>query len=108
MKITLSPIASLNQDTPPLVSGETITYLGKQYDLTQLPDGASVKAESPFIGNINRVNGEIQLTLEYQYNMEQAEDHQSLNWDDYTFIVTNGQCPCPIKFKPVQAVENDN
>lgn len=102
MKIILSPIACFSQDTPPIVNGEILIYRGVEYDLSQLPDGATVEAELPFNGNITRQNGEVSLTLEYRYHMENAESHQSHNWDDYTFVVSNGQCPCPIKFKPVQ------
>lgn len=108
MKIILSPIACFSQDTPPIVNGELLTYRGVDYDLTQLQEGATVEAELPFIGNISRVNGQVQLKLQYCYHMEKAEDHQPHNWDDYTFVVSNGKCPCPIKFKPVQEVENDN
>lgn len=107
MKIILSPIASFQQDTPPSVSGELIIYRGESYDLSQLLEGATVEAESPFIGQITRANGEIHLKLEYRYNMTLAEDHQSHNWDDYTFNVTNGQCPDPIVYKPV-AQEPEN
>lgn len=107
MKIILSPIATFHQDIPPSVDGEAITYRGETYDLAQLPDGAEVEAELPFIGKIKRENGQIELTLQYQYNMELAENNQSVDWADYTFIVTDGQCPCPIKYKPVvQEPEN--
>ena len=109
MKITLSPIAAFHQDTPPTVTGETITYRGEAYNLSQLPDGAEVETDSPFIGKIKRVNGQIELTLQYKYNMELAEDNQSTNWADYTFIVTDGQCPDPIVYKPIKKEnENDN
>ena len=101
MKITLSPNAAFQQDTPPTVNGETINYRGESYDLTHLPEGSEVEAELPFIGKIKRENGQIDLTLQYQYNMELAENNQSVDWADYTFIVTDGQCPCPIKYKPV-------
>lgn len=100
MKITLSPIAAFTDDTPPTVNDEVLTYRGETYDLTQLPDGAEVEAELPFIGSIKRVNGEVELTLQYYYNMETAEDNQSTDWDDYTFVVVNGECPCPIVRKP--------
>lgn len=101
MKIILSPIAAFQQDVPPTVSGEKLTYRGQTHDLGQLPDGAVVQAVSPFIGQIARVNGQIQLKLEYCYHMEKAEDHQSLYWEDYTFNVAEGQCPDPIRYKPV-------
>ena len=100
MKIILSPVAAFTDDTPPIVIGDTITYRGEQYDLSQLPDGAEVEAESPFIGKIKRVSGQIELTLQYQYDMTTAEDNQSHDWADYTFVVTDGQCPCPIVRKP--------
>jgi len=59
MKIILSPAAAFADDTPPIVSGDTITYRSEQYDLSQLPDGAEVDAELPFIGKIKRVNGQV-------------------------------------------------
>ena len=118
MKIILSPTAAFTDDTPPTVNGDVLTYRGEQYDLSQLPDGAEVEAELPFVGNITRIDGEVNLTLQYQYNMETAEDNQPADWDAYTFVVTEGQCPCPILRKPepevveevetVEEVENDN
>ncbi|MCB5226191.1 hypothetical protein JAO78_005115 [Alishewanella sp. 16-MA] len=100
MKIILSPVAATSDDTPPTVNEQTLIYRGQSYDLTQLPDGAEVTAELPFIGNIKRVNGEAELTLQYQYNTATAQSNQSTDWADYTFIVTSGQCPCPIARKP--------
>lgn len=105
MKIILSPIASVIDDTPPTVTGETITYRGQTYDLAPLPDGAEVTAETPFIGSINRINGEVQLTVQYQYSMQTAEPNQSTNINDYTFTITSGQCPCPIIRRPAQQPE---
>lgn len=104
MKIILSAAAALPNEQPdgsPLISGETITYRGQSYDLTQLNEGSIVKADSPFEGSITRINGQIQLKLQYKYNSSLAEPNQSTNWEDYTFIVTEGQCPDPIKYKPV-------
>ena len=117
MKIILSPTAAFTDDTPPTVNGETLTYRGKSYDLTQLPDGGEVEAEMPFIGKIKRINGQVELTLQYQYNMATAEDNQSTDWADYTFVVVSGECPCPILRKPksepivlpeAKEVQNDN
>jgi hypothetical protein len=105
MLVTLSPSAAFTDDTPPTVSGSTLSYRGESYDLSQLPDGAEVEAESPFIGKIKRVAGQIELTLQYQYDMTTAEDNQPTDWDVYTFTVTDGQCPCPIIRKEVV---NDN
>ncbi|MAD75173.1 MAG: hypothetical protein CML20_10345 [Rheinheimera sp.] len=102
MKIILSPTASALADQLPFVTGDTVTYRGETYDLAPLPDGATVEADSPFIGVISRINGELQFKLEYQYNSALAEPIQSANWDSYTFTVIDGQCPDPIVYKPVE------
>lgn len=110
MIIKLSAKAALpteNPDTLPTVSGETLTYRGKSYNLSGLPDGATVEADEPFCGTISRVGGAIHLTLQYKYDMTTAEDSQSTDWADYTFTVTDGQCPDPITYKPVEVSEND-
>lgn len=104
MKIILSPSATFRDDQPPVVSGEALFYRGAYYDFSQLSDGSEIKAELPFIGKISRVNGRVELTLEYQYNTETAEDNLSADWSDYTFVVTSGECPCPIVRKPVQKI----
>lgn len=98
MRITLSPIAALESDTPPVVDGDTLTYRGEVHDLSGLPDNKEVEADLPFVGPIKRVDGVIHLTLQYRYHIEQAEDYQSTDWADYTFDV-DGECPDPIKRK---------
>ncbi|WP_347786283.1 hypothetical protein [Rheinheimera fenheensis] len=103
MKIILSPIITSNEaDTPPSVSGNVLIYRGQQYDLSQLPDGGEVEADEPFIGLVKRVNGQVKLVLAYRYNTNTAEPYQSTDWADYTFVVESGQCPDPIRYKPMQ------
>lgn len=98
MKITLSPIVSNQEDTPPSINGEVLTYRGQNYDLSQLPNGGEVEAETPFVGKIKRdENGVIELTLQYRYSTDTAEPIQSTDINDYCFDVNNGECPCPIK-----------
>ena len=107
MRIKLSPQSALTDDTPPSVSGQIISYRGEDYDLSQLPDGAEVEAELPFIGKIRRANGQIELTLQYQYDMTTAEENQPTDWADYTFDVVDGECPCPI-IRKLEETEYDN
>lgn len=109
MKITLHAVGSiplLTPDTPPTVSGETLTYRGESYDLSQLPDGATVEASEPFTGTISRIGGVIHVGLQYIYDSQLAEDNQSTDIADYIFAVTDGQCPDPIRYKP-QEPAND-
>lgn len=118
MKIILSPIAVNETDSLPSVKNDVLSYRGESYDLSQLPDGASVEAELPFIGNITRKNNQVELTLQYKYSSKLAEPIQAMDWESYTFIVTDGTCPDPIKWKPepeevappsqVKETENDN
>ena len=107
MKITLSPIVSNQDDTPPSVNGEVLTYRGQDYDLSQLPNGGEVEAETPFVGKIKRDDsGMVSLTLQYQYSTETAEPMQSTDINDYIFDVESGECPCPIKRKPEPVLED--
>ena len=93
-------------DTPPTVNGEVLTYRGESYDLSQLPNGAEVEAETPFTDKIKRsVDGELSVSLQYFYTTQTAEAHQSTNINDYIFDVIDGECPCPIKRKPVEVSE---
>lgn len=101
MKITLSSIASTTQDTPPQVIGDVLIYRSEQYNLFDLPDGAEVEADEPFVGKIKRVNGQIELTLQYHYNSQLAEPYQSTDINDYIFVVEDGYCTDPITYKEV-------
>ena len=67
MIIELSPIAS-NKTSEIIVSAEAITYNGEYYDLGTIPDGGEVQGEAPAIGKIKRVNGVINITLQYEYD----------------------------------------
>jgi hypothetical protein len=99
-KLILSPIACPTDDTPPTVMADIITYRGTSYDLSPLPEGSEIEVGSPFVGAVTRKDGVIYATLEYRYNWDTSEDFQSTDWNDYTFTVVSGACPCPIKRKP--------
>lgn len=75
MKIKLSPIAG-NSTTTIEVQGDTLIYNGVSYDLSTIPEGGEVEAEATAIGTIKRVNGEIEITLEYFY------DSQNCTYED--------------------------
>ncbi len=109
MKIKLSVIESgVNQidDTPPTVNDEILTYRGEDYDLSQLTNGAEVEADPPFADKIKRsIDGELSISLQYFYTTQTAEQHQSMDIDDYIFDVVDGECPCPVKRKPVEVKE---
>ena len=100
MKLILSPIACPTDDAPPTSTGEVITYRGTSYDFSPLPEGGEIEVGSPFVGAVTRKDGVIHATLEYRYNWDTSEDFQSTDWSDYTFDVSSGVCPCPIKRKP--------
>jgi hypothetical protein len=97
MKINLSPICS-TKTTLISVSGETLTVDGFDFDLSAIPDGGQVEASLPAMNLIKRVDGVIEITIEYHYNGELAEEMQSMDKADYIFNVTNGEVPSPIKW----------
>jgi hypothetical protein len=96
MKIILSPI-SANRTTQVSVSGLVVTIDGTPIDLSVIPVGgvAEPDADSPFVGNVTRD----EVTVKYHYDSAKAEPDQSSNWADYTFEITEGEVPSPIKWK---------
>ena len=98
MKIILSPIAS-NKTSTVSVDGLKLTIDGQEIDLSVIPEGGYAEPDdgSPFIGNVTRD----EVTVRYHYESIKAVPDQSKDWADYTFEVTNGEVPCPIKWKPV-------
>lgn len=96
MRIILSPIAS-NKTTAVSVNGLIVTVDGTDYDLSAIPEGGQAEAgeNSPFIGTVARDS----VTIRYEYNSQLAEPDQSTDWADYTFDVTAGAVPCPIKWR---------
>jgi len=99
MKIILSPIAS-NKTTTVSLNGLEMTIDGTVIDLSVIPvDGyAEAEDDSQFLGKVSRD----EVVIKYHYDSSKAENHQSMNWDDYTFNVTDGEVPCPIVWR------NDN
>ena len=96
MKITLSPIAS-NHTTTGSVDGLKLSYAGTPIDLSVIPEGgvAEPVEDSPFVGNVTRD----EVTIQYHYESIKAEPDQSTDWSDYTFEITDGPVPCPIKWR---------
>ena len=99
MKITLSPIAG-NETTKILVLDDALVYNGELFDFSLITNGTQVDAELPAKGKIKRLNGEIQIKLQYNYQAEFAMQNQSKDVNDYIFTVENGACPCPIIWQP--------
>jgi hypothetical protein len=102
VKLILSPIAS-TYTTTVSVDELTLTIDGAPIDLSVIPVGgyAEPDDDSPFVGNVTRDVA----TIKYHYERSKAEPNQSKDWDDYTFDVTKGDVPCPIKWLPVDDAE---
>lgn len=107
-RITLSPQSTMNlgkRNTSIVVQGKTIIYDGVEYDFGSLPNNSEVQAEEPAIGTIKNVEGVIHVTLHYKYDCAEAELVQSSNIDDYTFEVSSGEVPCPIRWRQAPEFE---
>lgn len=95
MKFILSPVAS-NKTTTVSINGFVITVDGLDYDLSAIPVGGQAEDPgSPFIGVITRDGCKIR----YEYDSALAIPHQSKEWADYTFDVTEGEVHCPIQWR---------
>lgn len=76
MKITLSP---QRRDGILTVAkqGDTLTINGTAYDFSQLPDGGTLPADAVdceyIIGPVDRVNGELELTLLLPHGAKASE-----------------------------------
>lgn len=101
--LTLFPRANIQNidDVPPIVNGRILTFRGIDYDFSAVAEGDVIEKGLPFISPVSVANGAIICTLEYLFSTATAEPQQSANWDDYKFDLASGQCPCPIKRKPV-------
>ena len=83
MKIKLSPIAA-NAKTRIEVQDDTLIYNGVSYDLSAIPEGGEVEAEAPAVGKITRVNGVINITIQYFYNSQNCKYEERFpNTDGY-------------------------
>ena len=96
MKIILSPIAS-SYTTTVSVDGLKLTIDDQEIDLSVIPEGGYAEPDenSPFIGNVTRE----EVTVCYHYESMKAVPNQSPNISDYTFEITEGEVPCPIKWR---------
>jgi len=76
MKISLSPQRRDDVLTA-TKQGDVLTINGTEYDFSQLPDGGTLPAdavESEYvIGSVNRVNGELELTLLLPHGADASE-----------------------------------
>lgn len=75
MKISLSPIAS-SKRTIIEVQGDTLIYDGVSYDFSVIPNGAEIQAKLPAMGIIKRVNGVIELTVQYFYDSQDCTESE--------------------------------
>jgi hypothetical protein len=103
MIVTLSPIAA-NKTTTVSISGLTLTIDGVDHDLSVIPVGGQADGEAPFVGVVTRD----ECTVQYFYDSSKAEPNQSTDWNDYTFDIDSGEVPCPIIWKPVMEVSNND
>ncbi len=81
MIINLSPIAGQIKTTIE-VQGDTLIYNGVSYDMSTIPNGAEVEAEEPAIGTIKRVNGVIEITLQYFYDSKNCSYEERFPSED--------------------------
>lgn len=92
-------------ETTASVSGDVITVNDVPYDLTAVPNGgyAEPEGDHPFKGRIERIGGELHLTLGWHYHSATAEPIQPAAAP--VFSVIDGAMPDPITRKPAPQPE---
>lgn len=107
MQITCNCVAGLpgQPETTASVSGDTITVDGVAYNLSAVPEGgfAEPEGEHPFAGQIERIGGELHLSLVWFYDTATAEPIQPAAAP--VFSVIDGAMPDPITRKPAPQPE---
>ncbi|UWQ76839.1 hypothetical protein [Leisingera sp. M658] len=104
MKVTCICVAGPpgQSETSASVSGDVITVDGVPYDLSAVPDGGFAEPEGenhPFIGRIERINGELHVQLRWFFFEATAEPDQPVV--PPTLTVASGPVPDPIVRKPM-------
>ncbi|QBR34877.1 hypothetical protein ETW23_00500 [Leisingera sp. NJS201] len=104
MKVTCICVAGPpgQSETSANVSGDVITVGGVSFDLSDVPDGGFAEPEGeshPFIGRIERINGELHVQLRWFFFEATAEPHQPAV--PPAFMVIIGAVPDPIVRKPL-------
>lgn len=104
MKITITPQVGIPgaPETMLHVAGDTISIDGTAYDLSPVPEGGeATEDDSPFIGAITRVNGQIHATVRVVLDETASDDQGSDPW-----IIPNatGAVAIPAIRKPVDEV----
>lgn len=76
------------------VAGDTITIDGSAYALAAVPDGGEgiPQGDSPFVGPIRRIGGEIHCTILWRYDADKTRPADPLP----TAGVTSGAVPAPV------------
>lgn len=100
MIISFIPQAGLPGQAPMAasVSGDTITIDGSAYALAAVPDGGDGEwPDSPIVGRIRRIAGELHLTILWRYDGATTEPASPLP----TVSVESGAVPAPVVDKPV-------
>ena len=106
MKIKLSPIATNESTTAPVISlsGLVLTIGDQVIDLSIIPDGGRAEADenSPLIGIVTRES----VTIRYPYSTDIYECDQPAEQSAYEFDIADGVVPSPLIKRPV-VVEED-
>lgn len=77
MRISLTPVFSDSPRIAASVAGDVLTINGESFDFSPLPEGATLPAgaiDSPhFIGPVERIDGELHLTLRFPHGFDASE-----------------------------------
>lgn len=104
MQIALSPVR-LDEALTASLAGDVLTLNGQPFDITQLPEGATLPADaidSDWItGPVERINGELHLTLRLPHGPNPS---QAVAFPEPIHVTEDG--PIALPFDPVPEPES--
>ena len=103
MNITLSPTRGLpgQAETTLSVTGDTLTIDGIKYNMSPIPEGGqgTPEGDTPFIGPVRRLDGEIVCTVRVQLGDDASPD-QPTDPSRWTLTVGSGDINIPAERLP--------
>ncbi|MGP3789766.1 hypothetical protein [Pseudomonas sp. B392_1p] len=100
MHIKISPVR-MDETLNASKVGDVITLNGQPFDFTQLPEGATLPAEAieseHFTGPIERINGELHLTLRLPHGPNPS---QAVAFPEPIHVTEDGDIPLPFDPEP--------
>lgn len=102
LKLNLSPVRSDEQQPVVSYSAPVLTIDGSDYDLSELPDGAT--AQHPVLGRVERNGDDYELTLRLPHGLKAPE---ATRFPEPIEVTVDGPVALPLYNEPEPEVTDE-